>query len=151
VEIRFSELHVETEVFADLSRNLPNIGRAIRDPVEVRGCLPLTPFPPIAHTSSLLSPDHGWHGSWWVGVAFQLTYSQLLSQARTLQGLLHCTQHPMHGQVGGVMRQVHANNGPTAAPFGHELRTGEASASVAMTVRSSEVQAWQLAFAWKLS
>ena len=35
VEIRFTELHVETEVFADLSRNLPSMLRAFRDPIEV--------------------------------------------------------------------------------------------------------------------
>lgn len=33
--IRFVDLTVETEVFADLSRNLPSILRAIRDPIEV--------------------------------------------------------------------------------------------------------------------
>ena len=43
VEIRFTELHVETEVFADLSRNLPSMLRAFRDPIEVglpQPCVP---------------------------------------------------------------------------------------------------------------
>ena len=35
VAIRFTDLTVETEVFADLSRNLPSIFRALRDPIEV--------------------------------------------------------------------------------------------------------------------
>ena len=34
-EIRFTGLHVETEVFADLLRNLPSMLRALRDPIEV--------------------------------------------------------------------------------------------------------------------
>lgn len=35
VEVRFENLHAETEVFIDLSRNLPGFTNAIRNGVEV--------------------------------------------------------------------------------------------------------------------
>ena len=35
VEVRFTNLHAETEVYVDLSRNLPGLSNAIRNGAEV--------------------------------------------------------------------------------------------------------------------
>ena len=52
VEVRFQDLHAETTVFADLSRNLPSIFRSIRDPMEVSSL----PLPAIARPQCCTSP-----------------------------------------------------------------------------------------------
>ena len=36
VEVRFQNLHAETEVYVDLSRNLPGMGNAVRNGIEVK-------------------------------------------------------------------------------------------------------------------
>ena len=38
VEVRFQNLHAETEVYLDLSRNLPGFDNAIRNAIDVSYC-----------------------------------------------------------------------------------------------------------------